>query len=180
MSNLYHLHRQHHNHHCNDISIEDVQRISSSSTSPSSLEINSSLSHAATSKAFVSSANDIGLYIGKTLSGEQKYQLITHHFQPDKTFVWPYKERTTVINGKTLIEKRYLKQNHLDEFKWLRYSSSQKGLYCIAYAIFTTSTTRISSYGRLVEKPLDDYKYLLGNTGDLSLHQKKKIIIQIP
>ncbi|CAF4478677.1 unnamed protein product [Rotaria sp. Silwood2] len=135
--------------------------------------INLSLSHAATSKAFVSSANDIGLYIGKTLSGEQKYQLITHHFQPDKTFVWPYKERTTVINGKTLIEKRYLKQNHLDEFKWLRYSSSQKGLYCIAYAIFTTSTTRISSYGRLVEKPLDDYKYLLGNTGDLSLHQKK-------
>ncbi|CAF3343594.1 unnamed protein product [Rotaria sp. Silwood2] len=156
-----------------DISIEDVQRISSSSTSPSSLEINSSLSHAATSKAFVSSANDIGLYIGKTLSGEQKYQLITHHFQPDKTFVWPYKERTTVINGKTLIEKRYLKQNHLDEFKWLRYSSSQKGLYCIACAIFTTSTTRISSYGRLVEKPLDDYKYLLGNTGDLSLHKRK-------
>ncbi|CAF3312963.1 unnamed protein product [Rotaria sp. Silwood2] len=91
-----------------DISIEDVQRISSSSTSPSSLEINSSLSHAATSKAFLSSANDIGLYIGKTLSSEQKYQLITHHFQPDKTFVWPYKERTTL-----LIDKR--SQNKIAE-----------------------------------------------------------------
>jgi hypothetical protein len=38
--------------------------------------------------------------------------------------------------------------------------------------MFTTSTAKVSSYGKLVETPLDDYKHLLGIKGDLMVHQK--------
>ncbi|CAF4386575.1 unnamed protein product, partial [Rotaria sordida] len=40
---------------------------------------------------------------------EQKYELITNHFKPNKGFVWPYKERKVVKNGKSIVQKRYLK-----------------------------------------------------------------------
>ena len=120
-----------------------------------------------------SCVNDVGLYISKVLTDKQKYDLITNHFQPDKTFAWPYKERVTVLNKKSIIEKRYLKQNHLDEFKWLKYSLVHKGLYCIACSIFAKPASGVRSLGKLVDKPLDDYKHLLGNNGDLMLHQNK-------
>ncbi|CAF3927502.1 unnamed protein product [Rotaria sordida] len=145
-----------------------------SSSSASSIQLNMSENDNVTSEVLILCTNDIGLWIGKRLTDEQKYELITNHFKPDKGFVWPYKERKVVKNGKSIVQKRYLKQSHLDEFKWLRYSQFHKGLYCIACCLFATSVTGVSSFGKLVEKPLNDYKYLLGNNGDLLLDQNKQ------
>ncbi|CAF3333155.1 unnamed protein product [Rotaria sp. Silwood2] len=164
------------------LATEEIQLVSSSPTSPTSLtsssasssllHFNASNSSVVTSPTSNSCKNDIGLYIGKPPSDEQKYELLTCHFEPDNEFIWPYKERLIITGEKTITEKRYLKQSHLNEFKWLKYSPSQKGLFCIACVRFTVSTTRVSSYGKLVEIPLDDYKHLLGKHGDLILHQK--------
>ena len=118
--------------------------------------------------------HDIGLYINKPITDEQKYNLIINHFKPDKTFVWPYKQRVTVLDGKSIVEKRYLQEIHLNEFKWLRYSLVHKGRYCIACSIFAGPGSRVCSFGKLDDKFLDDYKYLRGKNGDLTLHQNKQ------
>jgi hypothetical protein len=91
-----------------DSSTEETQLISSSPTSLTTLSASSSLSlhfNASNSSVVTSSTsssfkNDIGLYIGKPLSDEQKYELLTRHFEPYKQFVWPFKERITVTDGK--------------------------------------------------------------------------------
>jgi hypothetical protein len=142
------------------------------STASSPFHFSASNSSVVTSSTSNSFKNDIGLHIGKPVSDELKYELLTCHFEPDTGFLWPFKEYIKVVNGKTTKEKRYLKKDHFNEFKWLKYSPSQKGLFCVPCVLFTTSTARISSHGRLVEKPLDDYKHLLGTNGDLVLHQK--------
>ncbi|CAF1227009.1 unnamed protein product [Rotaria sordida] len=71
-----------------------------SSSSASSIQLNMSENDNVTSEALILRTNDIGLWIGKRLTDEQKYELITNHFKPNKGFVWPYKER------KLLMDKR--------------------------------------------------------------------------
>lgn len=79
--------------------------------------------------------NDIGNYLSNrlSLSDELRYLLLTQHFVPDKKFKWPFVERRT----KSTIEKRFLRENHLEDNKpWLVYSPSNAGLFCVPCVLF--------------------------------------------
>jgi hypothetical protein len=116
--------------------------------------------------------NDIGKYMKQQITDDKRYELLTNHFELDDKFQWPFSERSTTKNGKRIIEKRYLNKNHLEQNKWLKYSLHQKGLFCVPCALFSTSTLRLGVCGKLVKKPLDTYRKLLGEDGLLTLHCK--------
>lgn len=116
--------------------------------------------------------NDIGLYIGKKIDDEKKYNLLINHFEPNERFKWPYSERKIFKNGQTIVEKRYLNKSHLDNHKWMKYSLIQKGLFCVPCVLFATTTNKTDSFGKLVNKPLNDYRKLLGENGFVTSHSK--------
>jgi hypothetical protein len=115
--------------------------------------------------------NDIGNYIHDrlSLSNELRYLLLTQHFFPDKNFKWPSIERKT----NNTIEKRFLRQNHLEENKpWLVYSLSKAGLFCVPCVLFTWVVgVGVAHLGQFVLSPCQQYGKLLGNDGFINRHK---------
>ncbi len=122
------------------------------------------------SKSTSINENDIGLFIGTKITDEKKFHLLTNHFEPGERFKWPHSERKLLKNGRTIIEKRYLNKSHLDNYKWMKYSLSKKGLFCVPCALFSTTSKEIDSFGKLVNKPLTDHRKLLGEDGYITMH----------
>ncbi|CAF5004578.1 unnamed protein product, partial [Rotaria sp. Silwood1] len=118
--------------------------------------------------------NDIGLFVGNNISDENMYRLLTNHFEPNYQFKWLYSESNSMKNGQNVTEKRYLNKSHLDNHKWLKYSLNKKGLYCVPCALFSTTTKQIESFGKLVNKPLNDYKRSFGKYGHITVHSRSK------
>ncbi|CAF1629544.1 unnamed protein product [Didymodactylos carnosus] len=102
--------------------------------------------------------NDVGLHIGKRIDDETRYRLLSKHFTPSSNFVWPYPER----QSKNRTEKRYLRAEHLTKYKWMKYSPSKRGLFCVPCALLAASSS--GSLGMFVTTPCDSY------TRQVSLH----------
>ncbi|CAF1146724.1 unnamed protein product [Rotaria sordida] len=124
--------------------------------------------------SILTNENDIGLFVGNKISDENMYRLLTNHFEPNDQFKWPYSESNSMKNGQNVTEKRYLNKSHLDNHKWLKYSLNKKGLYCVPCALFSTTTKQIETFGKLVNKPLNDYKRLFGKHGYITVHSRSK------
>ncbi|CAF1321705.1 unnamed protein product [Adineta steineri] len=126
-----------------------------------------------TSTSTSTNENDIGLFIGSKITDEKKYYLLTHHFEPNEQFKWPHSERKILKKGEVVIEKRYLNKSHLENHKWLKYSLNKKGLFCVPCVLFSTTTKQICSLGKLINKPLTDYRKLMGEDGYITLHSRQ-------
>ncbi|CAF4804292.1 unnamed protein product [Rotaria magnacalcarata] len=81
-------------------SLTSTTSTTSTTSATSTTSILTSQRHQHPYETSIQLTNDIGLHIGKKLTDEQKYELIANHFQPDKKFVWPYKQRVTVLMDK--------------------------------------------------------------------------------
>jgi hypothetical protein len=113
--------------------------------------------------------NDIGNYIDNrlTLSDELRYLLLTQHFIPDEKFKWPFVERKT----NNTVEKRFLRQNHLNDNKpWLVYSPSKAGLFCVPCVLFA-KLVGSNQLGQFVLLPCQQYGKLLGTNGLILKHK---------
>ena len=60
------------------------------------------------------------------LTDENRVTLLNNHWKPPSTYVLPYSTRT--ICGKQ--ERRYLRHEHLEKYKFLAFSRHRQGLFC--------------------------------------------------
>lgn len=80
------------------------------------------------------------------------------------------------------LTKKYVQRSHLDKFHWLVLSDKDKGLYCKYCVLFTIG----SGYGHqkntplreLVKEPLKKFDNLIGEKGDLVVHEKNQYHIR--
>lgn len=115
---------------------------------------------------------DIGLYIQQNIDDHTRYNLLKNHWVAPKNYVYPYSLQN--FKGKEI--RRYLQQKHLDMYPRVVYSESKKGLYCKYCTLFYSGGHGIGkknymSLGLLVIKPLQSFKHLMGNTGNLHSHE---------
>ena len=47
---------------------------------------------------------------------------------------------------------------------------AKQGLYCVPCVLFSTTTSKICSFGELVSPPLNNYKKLLDDSGYIAVH----------
>jgi hypothetical protein len=88
--------------------------------------LNIDLVLATSSHDFHLHSNDIGDYIGKNIDNYTKCELLMNHWVPPTNYIFPYSEHNK--NGKLI--RRFLGQQHLNNFLWLVFSPSKQGLYC--------------------------------------------------
>uniref|UniRef100_A0A1X7SQ39 TTF-type domain-containing protein n=1 Tax=Amphimedon queenslandica TaxID=400682 RepID=A0A1X7SQ39_AMPQE len=84
------------------------------------------------------------------LSSSAKYDILQHHFKPDRNHAFPHNS-----NGNSFL------YNWLQEFPWLAYSLQQNGGYCINCVLFIISGYRGSVPGVSVTKPLKSFHKVL-------------------
>jgi hypothetical protein len=156
-----------------DISIGISDSILGSSTNshvfPNNQATAATLTEASSSLDSVELKNDVGNYINNrlTLSDEVRYLLLTQHFVPDENFKWPFIERKI----KNTIDRRFLRQNHLNDNKpWLVYSPSKAGLFCVPCVLFAKPAGS-NQLGHFVLSPCQQYARLLGIDGLINRHK---------
>ncbi|XP_050065546.1 52 kDa repressor of the inhibitor of the protein kinase-like [Aphis gossypii] len=115
---------------------------------------------------------DIGLYIQQIIDDHTRYNLLKNHWVAPKSYVYPFSLQN--LKGKEI--RRHLQQKHLDMYPWVVYSESKNGLYCKYCTLFYsgghgTGKKNYMTLGLLVNKPLQNFKHLMGNTGDLHSHE---------
>ena len=75
------------------------------------------------------------------------------------------------------IEKRFLRHEHLDKYKFLAFSPTKGGLFCKFCLLFGAGSQRAGrgsqTLGYLVTKPLDRYDRLFGKDGYVTEHETK-------
>lgn len=112
--------------------------------------------------------NDIGLYVGKSVDDALKFKLLTDSWIPDNTFCWPH---TTRVN-KGKLEKRFLRQEHLQKFPFLSYSMHLNGLLCRLCVLFSSNTGKShQNAGMLVTSALDKFDDINSTHGPVVKHQ---------
>ena len=89
--------------------------------------------------------NDFSSYVGQRLSDQERLNAITKHFKPNEGTYFP----SHTEYGK----KRSFVYSWLNSFKWLVYSPSKDGVYCMACVLFgdTTVDKNCSKLKRLVK-----------------------------
>lgn len=110
-------------------------------------------------KQLSSHPSDIATCIGKSLSDEDRFHLLTKHYTPPSDFSFP----VTVLQKK----KRRFQATWLETFKWLVYSPSADGAFCICCALFAKS----ENLGSLVKAPLKNWNKA---TSDMKSHEQLK------
>ncbi|XP_025194273.1 52 kDa repressor of the inhibitor of the protein kinase-like [Melanaphis sacchari] len=122
---------------------------------------------------------DIGLYIQQIIDDHTRYNLLKNHWVAPKSYVYPFSLQN--LKGKEI--RQHLQQKHLDMYPWIVYSESKNGLYCKYCTLFYsgghgTGKKNYMTLGLLVNKPLQNFKHLMGNTGDLHSHEITKYHIE--
>ena len=87
---------------------------------------------------------DIGAYNLKKLTDEEKFRLANDHFVPPSDFQFPYTEK----KSRGRIEKLKASHSHLEKYKWLVFSSIDKGYYCLPCALMLNSAQSKILLGR--------------------------------
>jgi len=120
---------------------------------------------------------DIGLYtrMHTAVDDFTRFNLLKNHWVAPINYKYPFSLQN--YKGKEI--RRYLNQKHLDCFSWAVYSESQKGLFCKYCSLFYsrnhgTGKNNYTSLGLLANKPLKNFKHLMGSTGDLHSHETTK------
>ncbi|XP_050541762.1 zinc finger MYM-type protein 1-like isoform X2 [Daktulosphaira vitifoliae] len=159
-----------------DLSTSNMSQISSlitpclSSSSCTSSTQTSLLSTTQIPQTFYS--NDIGQYIGKAIDDFTKHELLENSWLPPKDYIFPYSEH--IKGGKQT--RRYVGHQHLNSFKWLVFSPSQKGLFCKYCPIFNIQNKggfqKNVNLLKFVTQPLTKFAKIMGETGDLIHHEK--------
>lgn len=111
---------------------------------------------------------DIGDYIGKSTDDLTKEQLLINHWKPSKDYVFPC--MAVKKNGKDSFRRP--SHDLFNQFQWLVFSESQKGLFCVYCALFASTAAGGVTLRNLVSKPVTDYKHLLGKDGYLTTHSQ--------
>ncbi|KAI6656070.1 hypothetical protein LOD99_11349 [Oopsacas minuta] len=111
--------------------------------------------------------NDIGTVVGNTaeLSDHDRLNLLKNAFVPSIGFDWHYQNRTS--KGK--VEKRYLKKELFDRYRFLRFSLAKGGLLC-CYCVSFPEQSKGNKYESFVIKPFTNYARLFGSQGAVSNH----------
>jgi hypothetical protein len=120
--------------------------------------------------------NDIGLYAGLSatiplnkLSDGDKLNLLNNHWKPPLSYDMPYSTRIT--KGKQ--EKRFLRHDHLERYKFLAFSQHCQGLFCKACVLFGPLAAGRSrcNLQKLVTEPLKQFDRLFGSNGYITCHE---------
>lgn len=109
--------------------------------------------------------SDVGVFKRAEINEADKIPLLKSHFHPDRTFKFPVRQH----------KQRNLKFNYswLDQLKWLVYSKSQNGGYCLPCVLFAHNPGgRGCHFGALIERPFTDFRKALGKEGILSTHEQ--------
>lgn len=116
--------------------------------------------------------NDIGNFIGKKLDDHTKCRLLENPWKPLKNFEYPF----SIHKKKGKEEKRFLRNNHFDQYPWLIYSVSKSGCFCKYCTLFLTHNKggkqNTEELKKLVTLPLNQYSKLLGKDGYLEKHNQ--------
>lgn len=100
-----------------------------------------------------------------------KRELLINHWTPPTNYIFPFSEHNK--NGKLI--RRFIGQQHLNNFKWLVFSPSKQGLYCKYCTLFNIQKQggfqRNVDLQKLVTQPLTKFAKLQGSTGDLHGHE---------
>lgn len=114
---------------------------------------------------------DIGNYVGKSVNDFIKRQLLLNPWMPPKNYNFPY----SIHNKQGKPEKRYAKQQHLDQFNWLVFSEAKKGYFCKYCPFFVNNAVggrfKTVHLKNLVTQPLTSFAKVLGKDGDLMTHE---------
>lgn len=126
-----------------------------------------------TSKLQSEYSSDIGFYVGVNgLDDHSKAELLEKPWTPPPNYQFPYNELTK--KGKPT--KKYAQRSHLDKFHWLVLSHKDKGLYCKYCVLFSTGlgnvNHNVTPLRKLAKEPLIKFDNLLGEKGDLNIHEK--------
>lgn len=122
-------------------------------------------------------AADIGYCAGheapfpvEKLTHEDTVRLLENHWKPPLNYLMPHCVR--IIGGRQ--EKRYLRHDHLDRYKFLAFSESKMGLFCKACVLFGPSSSGRNpiKLQALVNTPLVRYDRLFGNNGYITEHER--------
>ena len=95
--------------------------------------------------------NDIGNYIDRSLTEQQKYDILCNVWRPSDTYVFPMNE-----------DKRRFRYEWLKVFPWLTYSEKFDGAFCLTCVLFGSESTvmhNTSKLQRLCKLPLILDKY---------------------
>ena len=138
-------------------------------TGPPTAEIAKTFSNQISNAWFI---NDIGNFVGKIIDDLTKKNLLESPWKPSAGYNMPH----SVHMKKNKQEKRYLNHSHLEQYEWLVYSDSKKGLYCkycslFSYHLMAGSHKQIGLQ-KLVKQPLQVFAKLFGKDGDLTMHDK--------
>ena len=108
---------------------------------------------------------DIGNCVSKgKIDDRTKRSLLLNHWKPPPLYNFPF----STHNKQNNVEKRYLKQTHLDQFKWAVYSEVEKGVFCKYCSLFAISgSVGRTQLGVLVKTPLVSFSKLTGKDGTL-------------
>ena len=108
--------------------------------------------------------------MGKVLSAKEKAKFL-QPWQPQQEHEYPSSARNDCSG-----QKRVLRRKHLEQFPWLAVSQLSKGAFCLPCVLFEAdgvggrSDRHGQAPGALVTRPLQQFKKLTGNDGDLSKH----------
>ena len=90
---------------------------------------------------------DISLFIDKKMKDEERFNVISNHYRPLKSYSFP-------VNS----DKRSFQVAWLDRFSWLAYSAIENGAYCIPCVLFGRRDGHNSSkVERLYQVPFTDW-----------------------
>ena len=116
--------------------------------------------------------NDIGNFVGTNIDNLTKKNLLTSPWKPSADYNMPY----SVHMKKNKQEKRYLNHSHLEQYEWLVYSDSKKGLFCKYCSLFsyhlTVGSHKQVALQKLVKQPLQMFAKLFGKDGHLTMHDQ--------
>ena len=90
---------------------------------------------------------DVMRFVGKSLSDDEKYELLNNVFVPDGSYSFPF---STFGQAKRSFRSSWLKQ-----YPGLVYSPSQDGAFCLVCVVFSTD---IEARGQLVKEPFKNWK----------------------
>jgi len=95
--------------------------------------------------------NDVGAFVGSTISAEKRYELLNNHWMPVAYYKFPAVVQQSGHN-------RSFQCSWLQTWDFLVYSPSQQGVYCIYCALFGPENVRTQELLRLVTEPLRRFK----------------------